>query len=372
MNIAILSRGRPSKKNPTNGIFEYEQAFAMRKLVENVIFISIDFSLRNFLINKHIGMKICKNSRLLEYNISIPISFLGDRIKDFVFMLYFGKIIRDLEKDEISIDILHAHFYAIARYARIINRRYKLRYLVTEHSSNIISTTINRTAYNIYRNSELVIAVSPSLQKVIKDLYKLDNTIYIPNMVSKDTFSINYNRDDRIFRLICIGDLNQNKNFIMAIKAYLMFHQLHKDVRLVIIGDGKERRKLYLNSKGNKSISFLGLCSKAIVSKELSKSHCLISTSFKETFGVVIVEALMSGIPVIASKSGGPDSIIDDSNGVLLETLEVDELVEKMEYIYSNYKIYDRQKIREDAIRKYSEENVSRLIYNQYEKILFS
>ena len=91
------------------------------------------------------------------------------------------------------------------------------------------------------------------------------------------------------------------------------------------------------------------------VKLEIQRSDCFVLSSFHETFGVVLIEAMSCGVPVISSKSGGPESIITDSKlGVLcdLENLE-------HELLKITNAEFDSSYIRKYVIDNFSEDVIS-------------
>jgi glycosyltransferase involved in cell wall biosynthesis len=117
-------------------------------------------------------------------------------------------------------------------------------------------------------------------------------------------------------------------------------------------------------------VKFLGYANRQEIKKILDASNVLVVSSNMETFSVVIVEAFFRGNPVISTKCGGPQELIDDTNGILCEVNDINSMANAMRQIYGNYKKYDREKIRKDAINKYSEEAVVKSFQKIYYDIL--
>mgnify|MGYP003503500790 CR=1 FL=1 len=86
-----------------------------------------------------------------------------------------------------------------------------------------------------------------------------------------------------------------------------------------------------LELKGkNEQIIFLGALSRDDVAKWMNKCDCFVLPSRYETFGVVYIEALASGRPVIGALNGGAEDIINNLNGYLVPIDDIDKLAEKM------------------------------------------
>ena len=99
-------------------------------------------------------------------------------------------------------------------------------------------------------------------------------------------------------------------------------------------------------------------------------SDCFVLPSDSETFGVVYAEAAAIGLPIIATKCGGPEDIVNVTNGLLVPLNDEKALCEAMGYIYDNIDKYSRKDISEDIRHKFSEEAVSERLFSLYRMIL--
>ena len=145
------------------------------------------------------------------------------------------------------------------------------------------------------------------------------------------------------------------------------------DVKLRVIGDGPEKSNLIKLAKKlgiDKNVEFLGGLPRDQVKMEMSNASALVHPSKYETFGVVIIEALAMGIPVIATRCGGPESIIVNKVGILVEPGSVSQLAQAMSNIYTNYQGYHSKDIREYCEANFSESSVVSRLNKVIETIL--
>ena len=170
----------------------------------------------------------------------------------------------------------------------------------------------------LYRFSDHIITVSEAVLNDVVSITSVDlnqiTTIYNPidiqrikNNVKKSTLT-----KKSIYQIIAVGRLTQEKDFITLIKAFYLVKK-EIDACLVILGDGGEYSKIKECIKKydlEKSVSMLGFVDKP--ETHIIESDLLCVSSVSEGFGNVIVEALVLGIPVIATDCGGPREILED------------------------------------------------------------
>ncbi len=104
----------------------------------------------------------------------------------------------------------------------------------------------------------------------------------------------------------------------------------------------------------NKKIFLRGEISYTEVAKEMQEANALLMFSRFENSPCSIIEALCCGLPVIATRVGGIPELINETNGMLVESLDKKGLIAAMEEMITNYKAYNRKKIAEDAAARFS------------------
>lgn len=139
------------------------------------------------------------------------------------------------------------------------------------------------------------------------------------------------------------------KNIQLIIEAF----NLMPDKKLYIAGDGDDKKKL--SKIAAKNIIFLGRLNKEELRPYYQNSKAFIYAAI-EDFGIVMVESLASGTPVIAYKQGGASEIITQNTGVLYEDLCTKSLIEAIERFEQNQKIYNSKNCINQA-SKFSEQN---------------
>lgn len=374
MNILFVARGYPTNKYKTNGIFEFDQASALVNQGCKVIYAAIDVrSLRRW---RKWGIYKIRKENVYIYTINIPLGRLPKYIIKKISYLGLKYVYKIIEKEHGKPDIIHSHFPYQSYIAAKLKEKTEIPLIVTEHLSLINSNNIKKNLYDTakysYENADSIIAVSPALQKKI-NLNFNKTAIMVPNMYDSKTFKYKKKNDTNKFNFVSTGHLKTIKRMDLTIKAFHKAFKYNPDVVLTIFGDGPEKNDLeeLINKLNMKSqIILKGMVSREIIADKLAQSDCFVLASKSETFGVSYVEALAVGVPVIATKCGGPESFLNEDNGVLVNVDDEKELVESMIYMYNNIDKYHRKDIADYIKTKYSSEMIAKKLVQVYCDVL--
>jgi len=85
---------------------------------------------------------------------------------------------------------------------------------------------------------------------------------------------------------------------------------------------------------------------------------------------MVVVEALASGKPVVATRSGGPETILDEKSGVIVKPGDPDSLVKGIKRIMEGYSGFHPEEIRKKAINRFSTEMIAERVLKVYKKVV--
>ena len=370
MKILFISRGYPSNKYPMHGIFEFDQAKAISNLGHEVVFASVD--MRSIRRKRKWGFEKLKKDNISIYCINIPVGNIPKKALDYFSKMATVILYKRIKKIEGKFDIIHAHFTNIGYYSSKIKDLDDTSFVVTEHSSsmmmNLVSDRLRKVAGLTYPKADRVIAVSPALRTVIKKEFNIDS-VYIPNMVDTDTFMYHNREKSDTFTFITVGNLIYRKRMDLTVEAFSKAFRENENVSLIIIGEGEEREKIEKiirrEELGNR-VKLKGRLDRKEICKYLKESDCFVLPSRAETFGVVYIEAMAVGLPVIATKCGGPEAFINQDNGLLINTDSLDELVNAMKYMYNNISSFDQFNIASSTFDDFSPVNVGNRIVDEY------
>lgn len=202
-----------------------------------------------------------------------------------------------------------------------------------------------------------IIAVSPYVKEIIAPRVTARIRV-IPNGVDKDFFCTCHEKSDSN-RLLFVGFIEPRKGLLDLIKALKIIKNSVPSVKLIVIGkktDLKYFRQFLRFVKSENLMSniiYLGTIDKNELKKEYQKCSIFVLPSREETFGIVLLEAMASCRPVIATNVGGiPYVVKDGENGFLVDEGNISGLAEKILYLLKNDNLRNEMGYRNMRIAK--------------------
>lgn len=234
-------------------------------------------------------------------------------------------------------------------------------------------------AFIVLQRSTFLTAVSQNCANGLK-LITSKKIEIIPNFEPDDVFLLykpkQINQNGKFSITMINNGFTKLKNVTVGIRAFVKFRNKHPSAELHLFGKSfGDREEAYLWSKSQISIEniyFHGELPFEALMKELSLMDLFLHTSKQESFGMVLVEAMAMGIPVIAGKnSGGPEWILKDGGGVLVDITDVDDVDAALESLLIP-DFYKKTSLcaRQIALSYFSKEMVVRQYINAYDRIL--
>ena len=120
----------------------------------------------------------------------------------------------------------------------------------------------------------------------------------------------------------------------------------------------------------SEQVSWLGMVNPAVAPGLYRNCDAFILTSRAETFGVVYVEALACGKPVIATRCGGPEAFVHEGNGLLVPIGDVPAIASAMVKMARSFDHYRAEDIRSDFMKRFSRPAVVRQLLALYRNVL--
>lgn len=374
MRIFIVSRGYPNLKYSMNGVFEFDQAMALKKEGFDVVYLAADVrSLRRW---RKWGLEkmTLHDVPVIAYN--LPIGRVPEIFRVTAWRIMIRRLLKKAKKYYGEPDIIHTHFYNMGYACAKIKTIFKAPLVITEHSSKMATKLDKETkamARYAYSKADGIICVSSTLQSFVNKTFSV-NAICIPNIVDTSVFTAcQHKKEDSSFRFISTGSLLPRKGHEATIRAFADAFKNISTVSLTIFGAGPDHSRLIklIDSYNlTDQIKLMGLQTRERIAEEMKKSDCFILASKGETFGVAYIEATASGLPVIATKCKGPEDFITEENGLLVDIGNHKQLVDAMVYMTNNTQKYDPINISQKTKTMFSRHVVANQIIEYYRQII--
>jgi glycosyltransferase involved in cell wall biosynthesis len=259
--------------------------------------------------------------------------------------------------------------------AALIRERHGIPYVVVEHRSFFVWSTPQARAMvrpfylpffeRAYRGCETLVPVSESLLRGLRELlpWVEEKTQVIPNMIREDMFlPPREGRNTDPFVFFWAGRLEHVKGIDLLLEAVRRLkEQSNTNFTVRLAGKGnlrKELEELAVELGVGDRVRFLGRISREQMQEEMRQACCFVLPTRYEAFGAVLIEAMASGLPVIATRSGGPDSIVTEETGLLVDVESAGQLAAAMRGMIDNYKRYSPEHIRDQALARFGQTGV--------------
>lgn len=310
----------------------------------------------------------------------LPTDFFYKKIGEW----HFKAVDKIIEKNKIHFDLIHAHFAWSAGFVgKKLKEKYNKPLIITGHGYDVYYLPFKnfdwrRRMQSVFNAANFVITVSKSNYLKLKKLQinsiiniinnGYDEKLFFPKIQKICRKSLKIDQNKKI--LLSIGSLEKVKGHSYLIEAMSIINKTHKNILLYIIGDGALRyqlQKQIVNLKLGNIITLLGSKKREDLIDWINCSDIFILPSISESFGVVQIEALACGKPIVATKNGGSEEIIISNNiGILCKKQDITELSNAIEKALikkwnSKYLI--------TYSRKYQIKNICKKIVDVYSRV---
>lgn len=272
-------------------------------------------------------------------------------------------------------DIIHAHVSYPAGYiAAQLSQEFKIPYIMTEHMSPFPFPQyfqhgqLRPEIYTAFNNAAASIAVSESLSNSIEQ-FGIRRPLVIPNLVDESAFKLHKPAPSPPFIFFTLCVMTDQKGVDHLLRSIAHWQPASDDVAFRIGGDGPklhEYQQLAKDLNIADRIQWLGSLDQAQAVNAFAQCHAYVMPSRHETFGVVYAESIASGKPVIATRCGGPEEIVNVGNGILVDIDNEMQLIDAMQTIIETYDQYDSESIRTDFLERFSKKAVVKQLMQQY------
>ena len=396
MKILIISHMYPSTFNEVNGIFVHQQVEELRGQGCEVKVIS-PVPWTPFPIN-YISKKWKKYSEIPQKMVWEGIEIYYPRFLSFPKALFFASsgsrmykgikgTVAGIYKD-FKFDIIHSHVALPDGYCgMLIAKEYKKPLVVTIHGQDFQHTIFKnkKCKVNIEKtinSSKKVIVVSDKLKKIGENLLKInkEKVTVIPNGINLED---NVNEKSILLReyenkkiILSVSHLKKSKGIQLNLKAISKNIKKYNNLFYIIVGSGKEKGELEKFSKQlciQNNVEFVGEIPHKKVMEYMSICDIFSLPSYNEGFGVVYLEAMANGKPVIGVKGQGIDSIVEHKkNGMLVKPKDIDSLNKALTYLIENPQVAKKmgERARKLILENYTWKKNAEKTLKVYQEVL--
>jgi len=359
-NLLVISNNFPNQDNSyVAEIFVKEQIKYLKDYFDNVYIVSpLAYGMERLRKTRHEDYQYENVKVFFPRYFNLPFCYFYGRT---LWTFFATRAIRDLiEKEKLSFNLIHAHFTwpsgAVAVNLKVF---YGSPVIITEHTSESISQAISShdpSWIGTWKKADAIIRVKKSDISLIENTGIPKSKIthipngysskFIPMEMSKCRDLLGLPQDLKI--LVNVGNLYSIvKGHKYLIEAMRIIAEKRTDIRGIIIGSGNLEpsiRALVEELELNEYVHLVGSKPHSEIPLWMNACDIFVLPSLRESFGVVQIEALACGKPVVATRNGGSEEIItSDQYGLLAEPADPEDLSEKILLALDHE--WDREKI---------------------------
>lgn len=395
INLFIIPSWYPSPINPISGIFFQEQAEAIVAVYPEVtVIISTwghdshylsfkkPWTFCSCIIRRIIASKKKWNQlRNGVHEIFQPSFSWSGRQGGKHLVEVNRKNLKEAIKRFGKIDVIHAQVSFPAGYiAAVLSKEFDIPFVFTEHMGPFpFPSFLNSNKRPIpeidlaFQDAKKVVAVSPFLADEITS-YGYHRPIVIPNIVDEQRY-LPTPPSEKKFTFLSLCNLDKKKGIDILLQGIALWMPDESHIKFWIAGDGNEEktlRELAQQLGVEKYVQWLGHADRDKTPSLFKKCHAFVLPSRCETFGVAYAEAIACGKPVIATRCGGPESIVNNSNGILVPKNDPKALALAMENMFEDWDNYSPQTIRKTFEKRFSRPVVAEQLVEIYKEVIAS
>ncbi|MDO8529603.1 MAG: glycosyltransferase family 4 protein [bacterium] len=272
----------------------------------------------------------------------------------------------------------------------LLKRKFETPYIISLRGSDVpgyserfsfLYLFIKPLIRKIWKNSFTVISNSQGLKNLALKTNPKQKIEVIFNGIDIDQFfqirslaSVPEAKLREEFRILCVSRITPRKGVNYLIEAFKKLSEKHQDIFLQIIGDGDEKNELenlVKELKIENKVEFTGLISHEKLPSYFQSADVFVLPSLNEGMSNAMLEALASGLPIIATDTGGTRELVKDGeNGFIVKMKDSGDIAEKIERLIENAELREKMgKVSREIAENMSWGKAAREYLEVYKKI---
>lgn len=338
LHVVVVPEWYPSARNPVAGVFVRDQARAISARHDVTV-----------LVHDEGLAKRAPGSWTARIEDGLPtvrvrtIAGPGATAGRVASVAVATRALAHLAREGRPADLLHAHVFSAGVLAMLIARG-RMPVVLSEHHTDFMEGKVRgydaALARLVMRRADLVCPVSSLLERHLRALEPRGRFEVVPNAVDVDAFSAaRAERAGGPVRLVVVALLSPQKGVEYLLRALPALREAVGDVTLDVVGDGPSRAELEALASREVPpgvVTFHGLQGRERIAELLRAGDVFVLPSLVESFGVVLVEALAAGLPVVTTREVGLAGAIEDGLGEVVPARDVAALAQALERVVSS------------------------------------
>jgi glycosyltransferase involved in cell wall biosynthesis len=371
VNVLFLTTNWPRPDAPVDGVFVREHARAAAEIAD----------VRVVHLHRAAGRGLVDLQRIADEEpptwsaryrrFGKPLSVLG-------FVLGPLVAARWLERHGWRPDVVHAHSFLSALPALALGKRLGVPVAYTEHWTIFLPQNpaelglgLRLAARAALRSADVVLPVSKDLGQALRRLEPKARVRVVPNVVDEQVFAPGTRRETNgPRRLLTAGLLDTERKGVDVLLEALALLPGRDGIVLDVVGDGKLRPRYEALAQRlglAETVRFHPLEPKPALAERMRRSDLFVLASRYENNPCVVLEAMATGLPVVATRVGGVPELVTPDSGRLAEPLDPSGFAAALEDALAGH--FDREAIAAVARERYGRRAIARELRDVYERV---
>lgn len=384
MKVLWLCSWYPNSADPFDGDFieRHAKSLATHQKIDVIHFVQNVNLLKNEILR--VEERTERNINVKIYyipSLRVELKTLGALLFNYRYYKTLHSVLKEYIDKNGSPDIVHVHVpIKMGAGAIWLKRKFNIPFVVTEHATAYFQNSHDNYFDNgiqfkyvtkrTFSEAEAVTSVSETLMNILADLFPLKEKYIIRNSVNTALF-FPLDSNNAIKKFIHVSMMVPFKNIEGILRGLANLNEYHKEWEMVFIGPASDEQRKLAESLGiDKKVVWKGAIAYEEVAKEMQNADALVHFSKYENLPCVVGEALCCGIPVISSNVGGIAEFVNESNGILVEEGNIEQLASALNAFLVHPERFNKKNISKSASEKLNYEIIGKQILNVYMAVL--